>query len=306
MHLETLKTFCDLCETGSLSRAARLNRVTQSAVSQQLRALEQRFGRRLVERAPRVAAQPTEAGRELYQECKQLLERFYALEARLRERADVVAGTVRVATVYSVGLHILPGAIKTFLAAHPQVNVRLEYRRTDQVYAACLAGEIDLGIVALPAHRRQLELAALRPDQLVLALPPDDPLARGRRPSLRALQGRPFIAFDRDIPTRRLIDRVLRQHQVTVRYVMELDNIETIKRSVEAGLGLSVLPVPALTHEVRAHTLVARIPMEGAIERSIGVIRRRGRELGSAARAFLTRLQSELGPPDDKKTTLGG
>jgi DNA-binding transcriptional LysR family regulator len=296
MHLETLKTFCDLCETGSLSRAARLNRVTQSAVSQQLRALEQRFGRRLVERAPRVAARPTEAGRELYGECKQLLERFFALEARLRERADVIAGTVRVATVYSVGLHILPGAIKSFLTAHPQVNVRLEYRRTDQVYAACLAGEIDLGIVALPTHRPQLEVTPLRPDTLVLALPPDDPLARGRRPSLRALQGRAFIAFDRDIPTRRLIDRVLRQQGVAVRYVMELDNIETIKRSVEAGLGLSVLPAPALTHEIRARTLIARIPAEGTIERSIGVIRRRGRELSPAARAFLSRLQRELGP----------
>jgi LysR family transcriptional regulator, transcriptional activator of the cysJI operon len=297
MHLETLKTFCDLCETGSLSRAARLNRVTQSAVSQQLRALEARFGRRLVERAPRVAAQPTEAGRLLYDESKQLLERFAALEARLRERPGTVSGSVRVATVYSVGLHTLPGAIKAFLAAHPQVNVRLEYRRTDQIYAACLAGEIDLGIVALPARRPQLELTLLRPDQLVLVLPPDDPLARGRRPSWRALQGRPFIAFDRDIPTRRLIDRTLRGHGVAVRYAMELDNIETIKRSVEAGLGLSVLPAPALTHEVRAHTLVARIPREGALPRSIGVIRRRGRELGPAARAFLGRLERDLGPP---------
>jgi DNA-binding transcriptional LysR family regulator len=297
MHIETLKTFCDVCETGSLSRAARLNRVTQSAVSQQLRALELRFGRRLVERAPRMAAQPTEAGRLLYQESKQILERFAAVEARLRERPDVVTGTVRVATVYSVGLHTLPGPIKSFLAAHPRVNVRLEYRRTDQIYAACLAGEIDLGIVALPARRPQLELTPLRPDSLVLALPPDDPLVRGRRrPSWRDLQGRPFIAFDRDIPTRRLIDRTLRSHGVAVRYVMELDNIETIKRSVEAGLGLSVLPAPALAHEVRARTLATRIPRQGPLPRSIGVIRRRGRELGPAARAFLARLQRDLGP----------
>ena len=119
-------------------------------MSQQLRALEQRLGRRLVERAPRVIARPTEAGRLLYQESKFLLERFAALEMRLRQPAGVVVGVVRVATVNSVGLHTLPGTIKLFLRRFPQVNVRLEYRRTDQVYEACVGGDIDLGIVALP------------------------------------------------------------------------------------------------------------------------------------------------------------
>src|SRR5262245_66561183 len=103
MHVETLKTFCDLVETGSLSRAARLNLVSQSAVSQQLRVLERRYGGRLIDRAPRVGARPTERGRLVYEEVKPLLERLAALEARLRAKTDAVAGTVRVATVYSVG-----------------------------------------------------------------------------------------------------------------------------------------------------------------------------------------------------------
>ena len=133
MHVETLKTFCDLVETGSLSRAARLNLVSQSAVSQQLRALERRYGRRLIERAPRIGARATEAGRLLYDEVKPLLERLGTVEQRLRARPDVVAGTVRVATVYSVGLHTLPPAIKRCLAEHPEVNVRLSYRRTNEV-----------------------------------------------------------------------------------------------------------------------------------------------------------------------------
>jgi DNA-binding transcriptional LysR family regulator len=296
MHLETLKTFCDLCESGSLSRAARLNRVTQSAVSQQLRALERRFGRRLIERAPRVAAHPTEAGQLLYQESKRLLEGFFALEERLRDRPQVVTGTVRVATVYSVGLHTLPAPIKAFLSAYPRVNVRLEYRRTDQVYQACVDGEIDLGIVALPRARPPLEVIPLRGDELVLALSPDDPLARGRRPSLRDLAERPFLAFERDIPTRRLIDARLRREGVTLKPVMELDNIETIKRSVEAGLGLSLLPRPALTSEVRARTLVARVPREGPIPRSIGALRHRRRELPRAGQAFLDLLRAKLSP----------
>jgi DNA-binding transcriptional LysR family regulator len=294
MHLETLKTFCDLVETGSLSRAARLNLVTQSAVSQQLRALERRYGCTLVERAPRVAARPTEAGRLLYQEAKPLLVRFADVEERLRARPGVVTGTVRVATVYSVGLHTLPPVMKAALRAHPQVRVRLEYRRTDQVYQACLAGEVDLGIVALPARRPALEVVPLRRDELVIVLPPEHPLARRRGLTVAALAGQPFIAFERDIPTRRLIDRVLRRRGASVSVVMELDNIETIKRSVEAGLGLSILPAPALGNEVRARTLVMRRPADGRIDRPVGVIHRRGRVLPAAARVFLDQLRAHL------------
>src|SRR5882724_4614391 len=271
MHVETLKTFCDLVETGSFSRAARLNLVTQSAVSQQLRALEQRYGRRLIERGPRRDVRPTDAGKLLYGEGKAIVERLAAVAERLRDRADVVAGMLNVAAVYSVGLHTLPASIKSFLGAHPQVNVRLQYRRTDEVYAACLAGAIDLGVVALPSRRPALEVVALRPDRLVLACPPRHKLARRSGLTLAALDGEPFIAFDRDIPTRKLVDRLLRARGVAVRVSMELDNIETIKRSVEEGLGVSILPRPALDNEVRAGTLAVRVLPERDLVRPIGV-----------------------------------
>lgn len=290
MHIETFRTFCDVVETGSLSAAARANHVTQSAVSQQLRALEQRYGQRLIERAPRTAARPTQAGELLYRELKPLLAAFADLEAKLRARPGVLEGSVRVATVYSVGLHTLPPAIKEFLSAHRAVRVRLEYRRTDQIYTACLSGELDFGIVALPARRAQLTVVPLFEDDLVLVAPPDHPLAQQRRPSLRALDGQPFVAFDRDIPTRRFIDKLLRQHKTSVSIVMELDNIETIKRSVEAGLGISILPAPALENEVRAGTLVTRPLREGPFRRPIGAIHRRGRELSAPAKALLEML----------------
>lgn len=296
MHWETLKTFCDLVETGSLSRAARLNLVSQSAVSQQLRALERRYGRRLIDRAPRIGARPTQVGQVLYEEVKPLLERLAAIEQRVRARPDVVAGTVRVATVYSVGLHTLPPVIKRCLAEHPDVHVRLSYRRTNEVSAACFDGEVDFGIVALPSRRPQLEVVPLGHDDLVIAAPPSHPIARRAGCPLAALDGQPFIGFDRDIPTRRLVDALLRRHRVRVSYVLELDNIETIKRSVEAGLGLSLLPAPTLAAEVRARTLVARPPVEGPFHRPIGVMYRRTRELSAAARAFLALLTAEMKP----------
>ena len=294
MHVETLKTFCDLIETGSLSRAAKQNRVTQSAVSQQLRALEERYGKRLVDRAPRLGAKPTEAGLAFYRELRPLLEQLDALERRLRERADVVSGHVRIATVYSVGLHTLPPVMKKSLSAYPALELRLEYRRTDQVYEACLDGEVDLGIVALPSKRPQLEVVSLGADELVLAVAPDHRLARKKRPAIADLEGEAFIAFERDIPTRKLVDRLLRRAGTGVRTVMELDNIETIKRTVEAGIGISLLPSPALASEVRARTLAARKLAESPILRPIGVIYRKNRELSRGTRAFLELLTGEL------------
>jgi DNA-binding transcriptional LysR family regulator len=297
MHVETLKTFCDLVETGSLSRAARMNLISQSAVSQQLRALERRYGRRLIERAPRIGARATEAGRLLYDEVKPLVERLATLEQRLCARPDVVAGTVRVATVYSVGLHTLPPIIKRCLADHPEMNVRLSYRRTNEVVAACLDGDVDFGIVAAPARRPGLEIVPLGHDELVIAAPPSHPIAKRARPPLAALDGQPFIGFDRDIPTRRLVDALLRRHGVRVQYAMELDNIETIKRSVEAGLGLSLLPAPTLAAEIRARTLVGRPAAEGPFLRPIAVVYRKSRELSAAGKTFLGLLTAELGSP---------
>jgi DNA-binding transcriptional LysR family regulator len=114
------------------------------------------------------------------------------VERRLRVRADVVAGTVRVATVYSVGLHTLPPTIiKRCLADHPSVNMRLSYRRTNEVYAACLDGDVDFGIVALPARRPQLAIVPLGYDELVIAAPPSHPVARRACCPLAVLDGRP-------------------------------------------------------------------------------------------------------------------
>jgi DNA-binding transcriptional LysR family regulator len=293
MHLETLKTFCDLVETRSFSRAAKLNHVTQSAVSQQLRALESRYRRRLIDRAPRIGARPTEAGAMFYAELKQLLERFLELERRLLETSNRVAGSVRVATVYSVGLHTLPPAMKKSLSLYPDVNLRLEYRRTDLVYDACLAGEVDFGIVALPKRRREIDIVSLGQDELCLVTAPGHPLASRRKVRLADLDGSPFVGFDRDIPTRRFVDRALRG-KANVSYAMEFDNIETIKRSVEAGLGISILPAPALATEVRAGTLVATRFSGKPLQRPIGAICRRTRELSLAAKTFLELLQREL------------
>jgi len=292
MHIETLKTFCDLVETGSFSKAATLNFVSQSAVSQQIKALETRFAQQLIERSSRKQVTLTAAGKEFYAECKEIMERFRALENKMRMPLIGISGTVRVATVYSVGLHALPQYVKQFIKTHPQVNVRLEYSRTDKVYEACLNNTIDFGIVALPQRRPQIDLIPLRDDQLVFVCSPEHPLAARRRLSIQKLNGESFIGFERDIPTRKAVDRILKQHKVAVNFAMEMDNIETIKRSVEVGIGVSILPENAVVNEVRNGMLVALKFTEGTFTRSLGIIHRRHKDFSQAAQEFMLLLTS--------------
>ena len=121
MHLETLQVFCDLVETGSFSAAAAQNFITQSAVSQQVRSLEARFDRPLIERT-KGNVQPTPAGQLLYQASKDITQRYRDLREQMQSFGSVVSGSVRLATVHSVGLYELSEPLKKFLKAYPQVT----------------------------------------------------------------------------------------------------------------------------------------------------------------------------------------
>ena len=294
MHIETLKTFCDLIETGSFSKAAQLNFISQSAVSQQVKALEQRYNRALIEHGQRKGVALTEAGKIFYAESKELLERFRMLEERMRAEPAAIAGTVKVATVYSIGLHELPPYVKRFMKTYPQVKVHLEYSRTNKVYEACLNNTIDFGIVALPLRRPDIVVIPLHEDKLVLVCSPEHPFAQRRVVSLQELIGADFIAFERDIPTRKTIDRIFKQHKIAVNTVMEFDNIETIKRSVEVGIGLSILPESVITSEVRNQLLVPLDFIQGSFTRPVGIIHRRGRVFSAAAKSFVDMLSETL------------
>jgi len=292
MHIETLKTFRDLVDTGSFSKAAHLNYVSQSAVSQQLKMLEARYACVLVERGASRRITLTEAGRLLYAECRDLIERFQRVEERLRDRSTAITGTVRVATVYSVGLHALPPYVTQFIKSCPQVAVHVEYSRTNRICEALGQNTLDLGIVALPLPRASLGVIPWRTERLVLVCAPGHRLARRRSVALEQLHGERFVAFERDIPTRKTIDRALRAHRVAVQTVMEFDNVETIKRSVEVGSGVSILPEATVVNEVKNRLLVQVGVTGGPFVRQLAIVHRRGRVLTPATRAFVALLTS--------------
>lgn len=292
MQIETLKIFCDLVETRSFSQAAERNFVTQSAVSQQVRGLEEMFKHRLLERVRgRREVRLTEVGEVFYQESRSVVAAYNQLQARVRGVDGAVTGTVRVATVYSIGLHELPPAVRRFMALYPSAKIDLEYSRTTRVVRDVLGGAVELGVVAYPEKRRGLSIIPLPGDRLALICPPQHALAARKKVKAADLNGQDFVLFERDIPTRRATDRIFKAHGVSVRRVAEFDNIETIKRAVEVGFGLAIVPRPSVLDEQKSGQLAVVALAEAEWTRSVGIIHRSDRTLSIAARKFIELLK---------------
>jgi DNA-binding transcriptional LysR family regulator len=287
MQIESLKVFCDLAEPESFTKAAQINHVTQSAVSQQISSLERQFKSLLIERSKK-KFRLTREGQVLYEFSKQIIQTYETLHSRLQEIKDIISGTIRVATIYSIGLHDLPPYIKKFLKAYPTVHVHVEYRRANQVYEDVLGNVVDLGLVAFPSKDSKLEIVPLRRDNMVLICHPHHPLAKSRTVKLSAISGQKFIAFEPDIPTRKAIDKILKDNNILVQPVMEFDNIETVKRAVEIDAGISIVPQGTIVQEVAKQTLAQAQFEDAQFYRQLAAIFKKNKVLSPAMKQFLS------------------
>ncbi len=290
MQIESLKIFCDVARYRSFSRAADANHVTQSAVSQVVHLLEEHFRAQLIDRSRR-PLRLTPAGRVCLEGCQRLVEQYFALEATLRNTEEQLATSVQVAAIYSVGLGDMSLYVESFRRMQPQVKVHIEYLHPDRVCERVLDGTADFGLVSFPPKKKSLVAVPWRDEEMVMACPPDHPLAAN--PSVRPaeLAGAKFIGFDRKLTIRKEVDRFLRERDVFIVPEAEFDNIENIKKAVEVGAGIALLPEPTLRREVHAGTLVA-VPLEGCrMVRPLAIIYQRQRKLGVAAQRFMELLR---------------
>ena len=294
MHIETLKVFCDLVDLESFSLAAERNLITQSAVSQQVRTLEEKFKRRLLERIRgRRELKLTPAGEVFYREAQNVLMAYDELQENLRGVVGKVGGTIKVATVYSIGLHEMPAKVREFMTKFPAAKIDLEYSRTTRVVRDVINGTVELGVLAFPEPRRGLTIKPMPDSRLVLIAPPDHKFAKRKKVKVTDLHTEDFVLFERDVPTRKAMDKIFKANNVEVNKVAEFDNIETIKRAVEVGFGLAIVPEPAVAEAKKAATL-AVIPLaEKYWVRSVGVIHRSDQTLSLAAKKFIQLLTEQ-------------
>ncbi len=294
MHIETLKVFRDLVDLRSFSLAAERNFVTQSAVSQQIRTLEEKFKRRLLERVRgRREVKLTSAGEVFYRECKNVLAAYDQLNESLRGLVGKIGGVVKVSCTYSVGLHELPAKVGEFMTKFPSAKIDLEYSRTTKVVRDVLNGTVELGVLAFPESRRGLTVSQTPANRLVLVCQPEHKFAKKSQIKTKELDGLDFVLFERDTPTRKATDRILKTYGVEVKKVAEFDNIETIKRAVQVGFGMAILPLPSVTDEERTGQLAVIKLAEKEWVRPVGVIYRSDRSLSLAAKKFVQLLEND-------------
>jgi LysR family transcriptional regulator, transcriptional activator of the cysJI operon len=293
MQIENFKIFADLVETKSFSKSAKLNGITQSAVSQQARAMERHFKTLLIDRSQK-QFQLTREGQRVYDAAKEMLHTYEKLLSELQEMKKVISGTIRISTIYSIGLHELPPFIKKFLHDFPSVNVRVEYRRSNLVYEDILHNSVDFGLVAFPVKQRQIEVLPFRNDHLVLITHPQHALSKRTDIEVKDLTGQKFIGFDPDIPTRKAVDVIFREHKLEIEPVMEFDNIETVKRAVEIDHGIAIVPQATVAQEQKQGTLAVLHFKGREFTRPLAILHRKGRVLTPAMKKFIETLGLDL------------
>jgi DNA-binding transcriptional LysR family regulator len=301
MQIDTLKIFCDVVRLRSFSRGAEANGVLQATASLTVQRLEKHLGVTLIDRSCR-PWKPTREGRIFYDGCREVLERYYELESEVRGRQVAANAVVRVAAIYSVNLVDMSRCVRRFNELRPQARVELEYLHPSRVCERVLNDEVDLGILSFPQGRRNLTAIPWRDEPMVVACHPQHQLARRRKIAVRQLASELFVGFDADLVIRKKIDDFLRRHGVQVKVVLTFDNVEAVKRAVEAGSGVAILPKPTLEHELQANTLAAVPFSTCSFVRPLGIVYRHGRQLNPNAKAFIELLQNGgIGRPGKEK-----
>lgn len=294
MQIEALKIFCDVVRWASFSRGAAENGISQSSASQGVHQLEVRLGVKLIDRSKRPLVL-TRHGRVYYEGCKDLVGRYQEVENRVKalENDQNVVGTVRLASIYSVGLHHMTRYVERFHAIYPGADVRLEYLHPTRVVESVLDGSAELGLISFPKKWPDLTSIPWRDEEMVVAVHPSHPFAMQESVEIRQLDGEKFIHFDPELSIRRAIDRFLRKHGVQVETILEFDNIENLKRAVEIPSGIAILPEPTVAREVQSGALAAVRIRNLRLVRPLAILHKNSGDLGLTVQRFLDLLTAD-------------
>jgi DNA-binding transcriptional LysR family regulator len=304
LHVTHLRTLQAIAQHGSFSRAAQALRLTQPAVSMQVRHLEQTLGLPLLERVGKRAF-PTRAGQLLLTHADRALRELEAGVERVQALRGVVAGRVRLGTSASISIYLLPPALRRFRARYPETEVVVVTGNAAEITRAIVVNALDVGIVSLPVRDRELAVTPFFRDELVAIAPPERAWRRLKVVDPPALAGHPLILFEAGATLRRVIDGWFHRAGVAPRAPMELGNTEAIKKLVEAGLGLSVTSWFSVKSEVRAGALTA-MRLTPPLERQLGLVRRRDKPRTPPLDAFVAALEDLRRALETRRATAPG
>jgi DNA-binding transcriptional LysR family regulator len=286
MELSQLRTFREVAESLSFTRASQKLNLTQSAVSHQIKALERELGEPLFIRAKR-GVKLSDAGRLALEYAARILEEADALRERISGRDHEPRGRVRAAAATQAFVHLFAPLFESFVREHP--GIELSFRTTvstEQTVADITGGAADVGFASLPVYSPALQVTELFEDELVLVASPQHRFAARTEVATNELKRERFVLFEQGASIRRATDAFFRRVELSPDLALESNDTFFIKLMVEHGLGLSLLPSWAVRDEAAAGRL-ARLRIEGhRLSRSVALVAL-GRFQPSPARAFI-------------------
>lgn len=292
MNLRDLELFCEVALRGSFSKAAKVHHISQPAASEIVKGLEEQLGCELLNRAIR-PLELTPEGRIYYDGCRELLDGYRRLEDRILQRRDKVVGPVRVAAIYSVGLLQMDCYVKEFERLYPDAALDLQYVHPEQALTSVLNEEVDLGLMSFAPRRADLIYETWQDQKMVAVVSPRHRLAGRTKIRVSELDGESVVGFTSELRIRQEVDRWLKQAKVSVNVVHAFDNIENIKRAVEVGSGLGLLPVPTVRREAEVGSLVVLELEDVDWVRRLDIVYRRTKPFTTAISRFLELLHQD-------------
>jgi DNA-binding transcriptional LysR family regulator len=290
--LTTLRLIRDVAHHHSVSKAAHLNGITQSAASQRIRELETQLGVQLFDHSRRPLT-VTSAGKLYLDYCRDMLRRHDELEAALRGLKKDARETVRLAAIYSVGLSEMSEIEARFAKQFPDAELRVAYLRPEKVYAAVLEDEADLGLMSYAESSREVVALPWREEEMVVAVSPNHRLSRRKSVPASALDDELFVGLDEDLPMNNQVGRYLREHKVNVEMVLHFDNLQMVKEAVAHEAGISIIPKRTMREELRQGRIIALRLDPAELYRPVRIVHRRRKVFSEVGHGFLTLLREE-------------
>jgi len=290
--LTNLRLIRDLAHHQSVSKAAHLNGITQSAASQRIRELEAQLGVELFDHSRRPLT-VTGAGKLYLDYCRDVLRRHDELDAALRGLRKDARGTVRLAAIYSVGLSEMSEIEARFAKQFPDAELRVSYLRPEKVYEAVVEEEADLGLMSYAESSREVVALPWREEEMVVAVAPNHPLSQRNSVPASALDGELFVGHDEDLPINNQIGRFLREHKVNVEMALHFDNLQMVKEAVAHGAGISIIPKRTMREELLQGRIIALRLDPAELYRPVRIIHRRRKLFSEVGDGFLALLREE-------------
>ncbi|MCD8283158.1 MAG: LysR family transcriptional regulator [Opitutae bacterium] len=285
-RISSLKIFCDLAASGSFSKAAEQNGMTQPAVSNLISALEKNLGFSLIDRTLAKFALTPE-GQIFQKRAGEIYTQFLRTKSELQNAKNVVAGTLKIAAVYSVGVNVLPRVMRKFMAENPKVSLSVCYDTASGVVEKVAGGSVELGIISGDRHSRSEEMFPLYEEPLVAICAPANTISRQRDTSLAELATFPFFSYSESVFLRRQIEQIFKAGNIDCTPAKFFDNVEILKCAVEINAGVAIVPAYSVGREISAGTLVALPLRDQKISRTVSAIVRKGYPVTPAIRRFM-------------------